>query len=93
MYDPSDPYITLLDNGFLNRDNEKARGADVNITFGDTWTIMDRAIDVDISINGGSTIERSFLFVDDDGVEDFEDYASEWGFPNLKGNSTIRLTY
>ena len=93
MSDPSDPYITLLDNGFLNRDNEKARGADVNVTFGDTWTIMDRAIDVDISINAGHTIERSFLFVDDNGVEDFEDYASEWGFPSWKGNSTIRLTY
>jgi iron complex outermembrane receptor protein len=91
--DPTNPEITILDNGFLNRDNETARGVDVNLTFGDTWTIMDRPIDVDVSINANHSIERSTLFVDDEGIEDYENYSGEWGFPSWKGNSTVRFSY
>jgi iron complex outermembrane receptor protein len=91
--DPTDPQIVLLDNGFLNRDNEKARGVDVNVTFADTWTFFERPYEVSFDIDANRSIERSFLFVDDNGVEDYDDLAGEWGFPSWKGNSTLRVEY
>jgi len=91
--DPTDPAIVLLDNGFLNRDNEKARGVDLNITFADTWTFFERPFEVAVDINANRSIERSFLFVDDEGVEDYDDLAGEWGFPSWKGNSRLSVEY
>ena len=35
----------------------------------------------------------STLFINDEGGEDYEDYAEEWGFPAWRVNSTIRLGY
>lgn len=89
----SNPEINFLNNGFINRDNEKARGVDVNVTFSDQITIMDRAFDLSLDITAHRQIERSTLYLDDDGVEDFEDYAGEWGFPDWKANSTVRIGY
>ena len=89
----ADSAIDLLDNGFLNRDNEKARGVDVNVTFGDSWSIGANVFDVVWDVRATRFIERSTLFTDDEGNVDFEDYAGEWGFPSWKGESTMAVEW
>jgi iron complex outermembrane receptor protein len=91
--DPSDPFMTILDNGFLNRDNEKARGVDVNVTFSDQWTFFEKPFDINMDITAHRSIERSTLYIDDNGEADYEDYAGEWGFPSWKANSTLRVAW
>ena len=91
--DPTDPVITILDNGFLNRDNEKARGLDVNVTFSDQIVIAEKPFELDLDITAHRSIERSTLFIDDEGNRDFENYAEEWGFPSWKANSTLRVRW
>ena len=85
--------IDLIDNGFLNRDNEKARGVDVNLTFGDSWSVGTNVFDVVWDVRATRYIERSTLFTDDEGNVDFEDYAGEWGFPSWKGESTMAVEW
>ena len=93
LSDPTDPYITLLDAGFLNRDNEKARGVDVNLNFGDTITISGKPFELDIDIRATRVIERSTLFITDSGEEDFNEYQGQWGFAKWKGNSYVTLRW
>jgi iron complex outermembrane receptor protein len=81
--------IDLLDNGFLNRDNEKARGVDVNFTFSDDLSLGTNVYELTWDVRATRSIERSTLFTDDDGNVDYEDYAGEWGFPSWKGESTM----
>ncbi|MBL6893486.1 MAG: TonB-dependent receptor [Porticoccaceae bacterium] len=89
----ADSAIDLLDNGFLNRDNEKARGVDVNINFGDDLLIGKNVFEIDFDVRATRYIERSTLFTDDDGNVDYEDYAGEWGFPSWKGESTLAVRW
>jgi iron complex outermembrane receptor protein len=81
--------IDLLDNGFLNRDNEKARGVDVNFTFSDDLSVGTNVYELTWDVRATRSIERSTLFTDDEGNVDYEDYAGEWGFPSWKGESTM----
>ena len=91
--DPTDPRITLIDTGFINRDNESARGVDINMLFTDTWTIFDRPIDVAWDLRANRQLERSTLFVNTEGVEDFNEFQGSFGFPDWKGRSIIRFDY
>lgn len=54
---------------------------------------MDRPIEFSLDINANRQIERSIRDIDANGVEDYSDFAEEWGFPAWKGNSTIRFEY
>lgn len=91
--DPTDPRITLIDTGFINRDNETARGVDLNLLFTDTWTIFDRPIDIAWDMRANRQLERSTLFVNTEGVEDFNEFQGSFGFPDWKGRSIIRFDY
>ena len=91
--DPTDPRITLIDTGFINRDNEKARGVDVNLLFTDTWTVFERPIDIAWDLRMNRQLERSTLFVNTEGVEDFNEFQGSFGFPDWKGRSIIRFDY
>ncbi len=91
--DPTDPFITTIDSGFLNRDAENARGVDVNIAFDDTWTVFERPIDVGLDLTANRQLERSTLFIDDEGNEDFDTFQGEWGFPDWSGRVGLRFDY
>lgn len=93
LSDPTDPRITLIDQGFLNRDKESARGVDVNLTFNDTFTIAERPIEFTFDMRANRQLERSTLFVNDQGVVDFNTFQGSFGFPDWKGRSTVRLDY
>jgi len=91
--DPTDPRITLVDEGFLNRDKEKARGVDLNFLFTDTITIAERPIDVTWDMRANRQLERSTLFINPQGVEDFNEFQGEFGFPPWKGRSIVAFDY
>ncbi|MDE0038317.1 MAG: TonB-dependent receptor [Gammaproteobacteria bacterium] len=87
------PFIEYLDRGFINRDNETARGVDFNIAFDTTFTAFDRPFELGVDINAHRVIERTTLFTDDEGVPDFNEFQREWYFPEYRGQGTVRLDY
>ena len=91
--DGTGPFITYLDRGFINRDNETARGLDFNVAFNTTLTLFDRPFELGVDINAHRTIERSTLFIDDQGVPDFNEFQRYWAFAEYRGSSTVRLDY
>ncbi|MDE0055420.1 MAG: TonB-dependent receptor [Gammaproteobacteria bacterium] len=91
--DPARPLIDYVDRSFINRDSEIHRGVDLNVAFEDTWTVFDRAIDVTIDLIMHRQIEASDLFINDQGVEDFDDDYDEWGYPELQGQLAVRADY
>ena len=91
--DPTNPRIDVIDSGFINREAEKARGVDVNVAFDDSFTIFDRPIDFTWDVTANRQLERSTLFLDDDGNADQEFYQGEWGFPDWNVRSGLRFDY
>ena len=91
--DPTFPQITLVDLVFLNRNNETARGVDINLAFDDTWTVFDRPIDIAWDLNANRNLERSTLFIDGEGNRDFNTFSGEWGFPEWNLRSGFRFDY
>ena len=87
------PFIDYLDRGFINRDNETARGVDFNIAFDTNFTAFDRPFELSVDVNVHRVIERTTLFTDDEGIPDFNEYQREWYFPEYRGRSTVRLDY
>lgn len=90
LSDPRSPLITLLDLGFINRDLERARGVDYNLTFEDTFNIG-APVDFTFDITANRQLERSTRFTNPNGSVDQEEFAGEWGFPDWKGVITARF--
>ena len=87
------PFITYLDRGFINRDNETARGVDFNVAFDTTFTAFDLPFELGIDVIAHRVIERTTLFVDDAGIPDFNEYQREWYFAEYRGSVSARLDY
>lgn len=90
LSDPRSPLMTLLDLGFINRDRERARGVDYNLTFEDTFTIG-APVDFTFDVTANRQLERSTRFTNPNGSVDQEEFAGEWGFPDWKGVATARF--
>ena len=92
LSDPTDPRIQLMDLGFINRDLERARGIDYNLTFRD---VIDLGVPVDLSVNltANRNLERSLTFTNPDGSVDFERYEGEWGFSEWRALGQVRLSW
>jgi iron complex outermembrane receptor protein len=93
LSDPTQPFIDFIDQGFLNRDQEKARGVDINLAFDDTWTIFNRPIDFSSDIVANRQLERSTLFISEDLVPDSQTFSGEWGFPEWRVQAFFRFDY
>lgn len=91
--DPVRPFMDYIDRSFINRDSEIHRGVDLNVAFEDTVTVFDRAIDVSVDLIMHRQIEASDLFINDQGVEDFDDDYDEWGYPEFQGQLLLRADY
>jgi iron complex outermembrane receptor protein len=86
----ADGYIDLIDAGFINRDNQKVSGVDVNLNYDQTFNIGSQAIAFGADLVLTHTEEASETFVDDNGNEDYDDDAGEWGYPDWKGQLGLR---
>lgn len=93
LSDPTFPVIDIIDSGFINREEEKARGIDVNLTFNDTWTFFERPFDITWDVQANRQLERSTVFIDDEGNKDVENYHGEWGFADWTGRTAFRVDY
>ncbi|HEX7060784.1 MAG TPA: TonB-dependent receptor [Woeseiaceae bacterium] len=91
LSDPESPFITFIDQGFINRDNEAARGIDINITFDSTFTAFRRPIDLSVDFRANRQLERSTLFIDDNGERVEEEFQGEFGFPDWRFRNGIRF--
>ena len=91
LSDPTNPLIQFIDQGFINRDNEAARGVDLNVTFDTTFTAFERPIDLSIDFRANRQLERSTLFVDENGSQVEEQFKGEFGFPDWKFRNGVRF--
>ena len=69
---PENPQITFMDLGFINRDQEIARGVDYNMSFNDQLN-WGAPIDVSYNLNATRLIERSTQFTSPSGTVDYEE--------------------
>ena len=86
--DPDFPLISLVHEGFINRDNEKVRGMDYNVAFSDTVTVMDKPILLTVDLTTHKLLERSELY-----IEDRRRYASEWGYHRYKHQLAVAAEF
>jgi iron complex outermembrane receptor protein len=86
----NDGYIDLINAGFINRDNERVTGIDVNLNYDQTFTIGTRAVDFSADLVATHTIEASETFIDDEGNENYDDDAGEWGYPDWRAQLGLR---
>lgn len=92
--------VNAINSGFINLNQESVRGIDFNAFFGKETPLFGKMVDFGLNIRANHLIERSTLFVDDNGDQTFDDDAGEFGLPKWTGNATftadvdrIRLTY
>ena len=63
------------------------------MAFDDTWTVFERPIDVTLDIIANRQLERSTLFIDDEGNPDFNTFQGEFGFPPWRVQTFLRFDY
>ncbi|MEL6540802.1 MAG: TonB-dependent receptor [Pseudomonadota bacterium] len=81
--------INSLQSGFINLNQESVRGIDLNATFSKDVTVGGEVFDLAVEFRANHLIERSTLFIDDDGNVDEEDFAGEPSFPSWTGRATF----
>jgi len=81
--------ISTINSGFINLNQESVRGIDLNATFIKDVTIGGEIFDLGLEFRANHLIERSTLFIDDNGNVDEEDFAGEPSFPSWTGRMTF----
>nr|WP_298895356.1 TonB-dependent receptor [uncultured Altererythrobacter sp.] len=86
--------------GFINLNSESVRGIDFNADFGKNIVAFGEDIDLGLNLRANHLMERSTLFIDDNGEPSFDDDAGEFGLPTWTGRavftadvSDFRFTY
>jgi len=88
--DPNDLRLSLVDQSFINRDNETASGVDVNLNFGTTIDTFGTSVRYTFDLVANHPHERSFTFLDEDsGAVNFSDVVGEFGFPEWRANAQL----
>ena len=93
LTNPTNPRMTFIAKGFINRDRETVRGVDLNVAFNHTFTILDRPVDVGLDITGHRLIERTTLQINDAGERDFRRYHNYIGYAEHKAEFRLRADY
>ncbi len=75
--------------GFLNLNEEAVRGIDFNANFGKEVALFGQIVDLGIDLRANHLIERSSLFINDDGSEAFDEDQGQFGFPQWTGTGTF----
>lgn len=85
--------VNFVSAGFINQDEETVRGLDINSRFGYEFTAFEQPIDFGLNVRATKLIERSSLFIDENGDELFDEDAGEFGFPEWTGTATGTLDW
>lgn len=89
----SENLITFVGTEFINRDEERASGFDLNVAFAKDLTIFGEPVELNIDLRGNKLKERSTLLIDDEGNEDFQRFKGYWGYPEWRFINTLNLDY
>ena len=90
--DPALPgRISLVDNGFINRNNETARGIDFAADLGKTDVAAgSKTIDFGVSARVNRLLERKTVDLLDGQEPDIEEFKGDFGFSKWRGSVTGR---
>ncbi len=93
--DPGNPGdIVFVDRSFINRDNETAKGFDINARFRkDGIEIGDRSFDFGAFAQLNHKTERRFVFTLPSGELDIDEDVGEFGFADWQGFITPFIEY
>ncbi|NMW31107.1 TonB-dependent receptor [Altererythrobacter sp. RZ02] len=75
--------------GFINLNQENVRGLDLNATFGKEVQLFGTRVDLGVNVTANHLIERSNLFIGDDGTQTFDEDAGEFSLPKWTGRTTF----
>ncbi|UYV17164.1 TonB-dependent receptor domain-containing protein [Porphyrobacter sp. ULC335] len=81
--------ISNVASGFINLNQESVRGIDLNARFSKEVTIGEEAVRLNLILRAAHLIERSSLFIGDDGEPSFDEDSGEFGFPSWDGAATF----
>jgi iron complex outermembrane recepter protein len=81
--------ITDVSSGFINLNSESVRGMDFIANFGKEVRLFGTNVNLGLEVRANHLIERSTLFVDDNGVGSIDEDAGEFSFPKWTGQSTF----
>ncbi|MEP3110290.1 MAG: TonB-dependent receptor [Erythrobacter sp.] len=76
--------------GFINLNQESVRGMDFNADFGKEVNVFGSLVDFGVNVTANHLIERSNLFIGDDGNETFDEDAGEFSLPKWTGRAIFR---
>jgi len=92
--------VSGVNSGFINLNEENVRGIDINASFGKEVVAFGTVIDLGVDLRANHLIERSNVFIDDNGNSTFDEDAGEFSLPKWTGRAIftadvddIRLTW
>lgn len=88
-----DNLLELVDQGFINQDEDIVKGMDINVRFGKELSVFNRSFDYSAALSANHIIEVSQLFINDDGTESSDNDEGQFGFSKWAGNLSQRLSY
>ncbi|MET1254690.1 TonB-dependent receptor domain-containing protein [Aliikangiella maris] len=84
-----DGLLTIVDEAYINRDNETVRGVDVNINFAKSIDMFDYPVRWTVDLTATHMKERSEIFTDANGNRTADTDQGEFGYPDWKGRLQI----
>jgi iron complex outermembrane recepter protein len=81
--------VSNVSAGFINLNSESVRGADFNVDFSKEVKLFGTNVDLGLNLRANHLIERSTVFVDDNGVTSIDQDAGEFGLPKWTGQTTF----
>lgn len=92
--------ISDINSGFINLNQELVRGMDFSANLSKEVIIGKQPVEFGLRMRANHLIERSTLFIDDNGSPSYDDDAGEFGLPKWTGSAAFtadvdkfRLTY
>lgn len=79
--------------GFINRDSLTSKGVDLDVVISKEFQIGDEYLEVSLDTETVWTQEVTTTFLNDDGTEDFDDNAGEFGIPKWNGRYRLFADY
>jgi iron complex outermembrane recepter protein len=81
--------VSDVSAGFINLNSESVRGVDFNVDIGKEVSMFGTNVDFGLNVRANHLIERSTIFIDDDGTRSYDDDAGEFGLPKWTGEATF----
>ena len=75
--------------GFINLNQESVRGMDFNANFAKDIQMFGTSVGWRLNARANHLMERSSLFINDDGSQAFDEDAGEFSFPKWTGRATL----